>query len=1095
MTDENLKNNSNIRILNKPNESANLPFKLTKHNKSYEERLKNYIEVRNRIFGDENEDCEFSSKIKKARSRFENRKSIRKMVVSSVEAIDSSDPRMFADIYLKDTKVKGLLDSGASVSVLGKDCFSLLKELGVNAQRYRSKVTTAAGRFHKVNGKIKILVKYRGKEHEVTFYLCPSLEQKVYLGIDFWRIFNLAPDLLNVSEIDYEKIAESFRPTDKGNLEQHTLSEKQQKELENVKSAFKTYEKDGLGKTSLETHTIQLIPGAEAFKERHFPVSPKVQELLFNEIDTMLKLGVIEESESPWNSRVTLVCKPGKNRLCLDARKLNNLTVKDAYPIQNIEGILSRIDETIYISSIDLKYAFWQIELEPKSRELTAFTIPGRPHYQYRVMPFGLCNAAQRLCRLMDRVIPQRLRNNVFTYLDDLLIISKDFDSHLVLLKEVADCLAKANLTIGMAKSVFCFKELKYLGFVIGGGKLRTDPGKIEAIENIPIPKTPKQVRSFLGTAGWYRRFIKNFAIISAPLTDTLKKAKQFSMNEKAIEAFNELKKALTTAPVLVHPNFKKPFFVQCDASHYGVGAVLFQKDEEDNDRPIAFFSQKLNSAQQNYTTTEKECLAAVLAVKKFRPYIELMEFTIITDHASLKWLMSFKDLSGRLARWSLLLQTYNFHIEHRKGSENVVPDMLSRAIEEIELLEMETTEFDSPEYKSLIANVEKNKEILPDLKVDNGVLYKKMSFTGDDSGLNWKLWVPENLVSTVIAKYHDTETSSHGGIAKTLHRIRQFYYWPKMVSHVKNYINNCSICKETKATNYEMRPRMGSEVITYRPFQKIYIDFLGKYPRSKNGHAYVFIVLDHFSKFVFIKPMREATAKKVVEFLVQDIFHTFGTPEIIHSDNGKQFLSNEFQQMIKAFKINHMTTAAYAPQSNASERVNRSILAGIRAYLDEDHTKWDAHLSDIESAVRSSFHESIGTSPYFALFGHHMFSSGADYELARKLESLEPEIEILERKDQLQIKRDLIKENIHKAYEKGEKQYNKRSREVSFRPGQEVYVRNFVQSNFSKNFNAKFAPKFKKCRILAKKGNNMYDIETLQGNKIGTFHAKDIKQ
>lgn len=276
-------------------------------------------------------------------------------------------------------------------------------------------------------------------------------------------------------------------------------------------------------------HTIELFDGASPVKDRYYPVSPAVQESIYAEVDEMLKLGVIEESQSPWSSRCTLVRRPGKNRLCLDARKLNDRTIKDACPIQNIEAILSRLDETHFISSVDLKYAFWQIPLEEKSRMYTAFTIPGRPLYQYTVMPFGLCNAAQRLCRLMDKVVPEVLKSNVFVYLDDLLVISSDFENHLSLLKQVAQCFTKAGLTIGLKKSKFCFKELQYLGFIVGGGIIRTDPDKIEAIKQIPIPKSVREIRSFLGTAGWYRRFIKNFSSLTAPLTDLIKKKKAYN--------------------------------------------------------------------------------------------------------------------------------------------------------------------------------------------------------------------------------------------------------------------------------------------------------------------------------------------------------------------------------------------------------------------------------------------------------------------------------------------------------------------------------------------------------------------------------------
>ncbi|GBO99559.1 Retrovirus-related Pol polyprotein from transposon 17.6 [Eumeta japonica] len=652
----------------------------------------------------------------------------------------------------------------------------------------------------------------------------------------------------------------------------------------------------------------------------------------------MIDLNVIEQSESPWSNRTTVVRKPGKNRFCLDARKLNQITIKDAYPLQNIDGILSRIDETYYISSVDLKYAFWQIELEPECRPYTAFTVAGRPLYQFRVMPFGLCNAAQRLCRLMDKVVPQSLKENVFIYLDDLLVISDNFEKHLRILTEVAQCLKKANLTIGLEKSQFCFQELRYLGFIIGGGCLKTDPEKVKAIRDIRVPKTPREVRSFLGTAGWYRRFIKDFASIAAPLTDRLKKAKKFEMTSEAIKSFEKLKQALTSAPVLRHADFSKRFWIQCDACEYGIGAVLYQISNQNEEHPIAFYSQKLNACQRNYSVTEKECLAAVMAVKKFRPYIELMPFTIVTDHASLKWLMTLKDLSGRLARWSLQLQAFDFEIEHRKGSENIVADMLSRSQDEEnvvetinieDLFDFETTEFQSEEYLDLIKHISENKERLPDLKIDDGFVFKRTNFDrSEDATHSWKLWVPASITSALIEKAHNSLTSAHGGTAKTIEKLKRFFYWPRLSVQVKNYISNCETCKESKPSNTNLRPEIGSQVKTDRPFQKLYLDFLGKYPRSKKGNCYIFLVLDHFSKYTLMKAMKEATTSNVIQFLTHEVFHKFGVPEIVHTDNGSQFVAKHFQNFLNTYKITHIRTPVYQPSSNASERVNQSILA-----------------------------------------------------------------------------------------------------------------------------------------------------------------------
>lgn len=1045
-------------------------------------------------------------KILRLRKKRRENKILKKMISEAVLKYASKlDRRPYAVVNIGGKEIRGLLDSGASVSLLGKGCRELVQDLGLNIITYTSNVRTASGQAHRILGKIETKVQYNQKEAIICLYLCPDLEQELYLGVDFWMAFELAPDIIPVEEIGVELQNKINGNTIQNKSSMHVLSSEQQEELTRVIKKFPSFEERGLGCTKLEKHEIKLVEGANPVKDKHYPISPAVQDIVYKEIDNMLKLKVIEESNGPWSNRTTIVRKPGKNRFCLDARKLNALTVKDAYPLQNIDGILSRIDQTHYISSVDLKYAFWQIELEDEAKPYTAFTVPGRPLYQFRVMPFGLCNAAQRLCRLMDKVIPARLKSNVFIYLDDLLIIANDFHTHIKILSEVADCLEKANLTIGLKKSLFCFRELRYLGFIIGNGTLKTDPEKVIAIQKIPLPKSPREVRSFLGTAGWYRRFIKDFASISAALTDTLKKGKRFELTEKAKESFHMLKLALTSAPVLRHPDFTREFYIQCDASEFGIGAVLFQKNRDGDENPIAYYSQKLNSCQKNYSVTEKECLAAVLAVKRFRPYVEMMKFTIITDHASLKWLMSLKDLSGRLARWSLQLQAFDFSVEHRRGSENIVPDALSRmpvdgAIEVEELdpddyLGFETNAFDSEEYKQLIDTISKNQCKLPDLKVEGNKIYRRVSSNEILNETEWKLWIPQDITHVLIEKAHDDISAAHGGIAKTLSRLRTHYYWPKMTSQVKQYINNCQKCKESKPANSVLQPEIGNEVVTERPFQKLYIDFLGKYPRSKKGNAYIFIVVDHFSKFTFLHAMKEATTQNVIQFLVNQIFHTFGVPEIIHSDNGKQFTSKEFGKMIDNYKISHITTAYYSPQSNASERVNQSVLAAIRTYIENDHRDWDLYLSEIERALRTAVHAATGVNPFFALFGYNMYSSGVDYKLAKKLQSLnDHQILDLNKNDRMELMREEIKRNLHQAFETSAKRYNVKARVVRFLPGQEVYRRNHVLSDFKNNINAKFCRKFLKCRVVRPIGNNMYELENLQGKPIGHYHAKDIK-
>lgn len=336
----------------------------------------------------------------------------------------------------------------------------------------------------------------------------------------------------------------------------------------------------------------------------------------------------------------------------------------------------------------------------------------------------------------------------------------------------------------------------------------------------------------------------------------------------------------LTSAPVLVHPNFSKKFYIQCDASDYGIGAVLVQLDEEGLERPIAFMSKKLNAAQRNYSVTERECLAAIEAIERFRCYVELQDFEVITDHSSLVWLMRQQNLSGRLARWALKLQGYNFQISHRKGKNHLVPDALSRMYEgEISsigstypLIDLESTHFEDEDYKTLKERIRVDQEKLPDLKVVDKFVYIRTEHATGDEGqeLNaWKLWVPLTLRKNVLEMAHDSKIASHGGTVKTTDLIRRHLYWPGLVKDVREYIRKCDVCKETKAPNFVIRPPMGKQSISCRPFQKLYIDLLGPYPRSKKGNIGLLIVLDHFSKFHWLCPLRKFTSAKIREFLV----------------------------------------------------------------------------------------------------------------------------------------------------------------------------------------------------------------------------------
>lgn len=360
---------------------------------------------------------------------------------------------------------------------------------------------------------------------------------------------------------------------------------------------------------------------------------------------------------------------------------------------------------------------------------------------------------------------------------------------------------------------------------------------------------------------------------------------------------------------------------------------------------------------------------------------------------------------------------------------------------------------------------------------------------------LAWKLWIPKDMVPEVLWKYHDDPLSAHSGINKTLEKIRRYLFWPNLVNDVKRYINSCEVCKSTKHPNVVMRPPLGDTGATHRFFQRLYVDFIGPYPRSRSGNIGIFIVLDHFSKFVFLKPVKKFTADAITKYLEEDLFHVFGVPESLISDNGTQFKAKKFNDLLDFYKISHVYTAVHSPQANASERVNRSVIAAIKAYIKSDQKDWDEKLSHIACALRSSVHVAVGTSPYFMTFGQHMVTNASTYQLLRKLGVLEDRSMNFNRQDTFDIVRSKAAEVMRKQQEQNEKQYNLRSRQVSYCVGQEVYRRNFSQSNFEKGYNAKLAPTFIKSRVRRKIGNCYYELEDLQGKLVGIYHAKDITQ
>lgn len=355
----------------------------------------------------------------------------------------------------------------------------------------------------------------------------------------------------------------------------------------------------------------------------------------------------------------------------------------------------------------------------------------------------------------------------------------------------------------------------------------------------------------------------------------------------------------------------------------------------------------------------------------------------------------------------------------------------------------------------------------------------------------SWKLWVPPGLTRQLIKHLHDPAQYAHGGFHKTLMRLRKWYFWPTMAKDVKSYTDECEICVSTKALNKTNTPQMGEQLKSERPFQLLYIDFMGPYPRTKGGNCFIFVGLDALTRFSFLIPMKVASSQKVVAFLSRELFRMIGVPEMIFSDNGSQFSSKLFESLMLKYGITHLKSPFYTPQANAAERVNRSVVAVVRAYVNQ-HSDWDENLHLILAALRSGHHRSIGTNPYFAVFGQHMLYHGDDYKLIKRLDKLGgPEVSVLPNQTKMQIVRDFVQENLAKTHDRNKKQYDTRARTIKFKEGDEVWRKNFVQSDAQKGITKKFAKKYIKARIRKVLGNNRYEVEDGKGSYVGIFHSQ----
>ena len=435
---------------------------------------------------------------------------------------------------------------------------------------------------------------------------------------------------------------------------------------------------DAPSRTHLIEHDID-VGGASPIRQRFYRVSLDKRQVLDREVQYMLDHGIAAPSASSWASPCLLVGKPdGTHRFCTDYRKVNRVTKPDSFPLPRMEDCIDQVGSATFVSKFYLLKGYWQVPLSKRAQEISAFITPSGL-YSYSVMSFGLRNAPAMFQRLMNRVVAPL--EGCAVYLDDVVIYSNTWESHLDRIRALFRRLSWAGLTVNLAKCEFARATVTYLGKVVGQGHVRPVRAKVHAIDSYPVPTTKKELMRFLGLVGYYRAFCRNFSSVVAPLTDLLKGKVPFVWSTRCQLAFDRVRSLLCSEPVLAAPRLDQPFQLQVEASQVGAGAVLLQLDEQGIERPVSYFSRKFNTYQLNYSVIEKEALALIWALQHFYVYVGVgVPLVVYTDHNPLTFLHSMQCPNQRLMRWCLFLQDFCLDVRHIKGTDNVVADALSRA-------------------------------------------------------------------------------------------------------------------------------------------------------------------------------------------------------------------------------------------------------------------------------------------------------------------------------------------------------------------------------------------------------------------------------
>lgn len=1003
------------------------------------------------------------------------------------------DDKAMLEVKIGNLQVKALIDTGATWSVMPQALFNQLvdQKSVVKSCQILSDVSTLTASFDRIPllAKAEIHFKIDYLSWTFPFHVAQHLPVDIILGRDFLShslaIVNIAKQeiefpfhqTVTMTLPESEPVAE-LEPKVEGPKFGEILTPNQLVQAQNLIREFPDTITKTLGKTNVLTYHINIEKGHKV-RSRPYQLAPPKNQLLQKHIQQLLDNGVIRESTSEYASPAFLVPKKdGATRLVVNYKALNKGLTLEATPTPNVETAFNHLGQAKYFTLIDLNSAYHQIPLDEESKKYTAFCTPNKL-YEYNYVPFGISNGSMALTELVSRIFGDITYQFLYSFFDDIVIYSNTFEEHLKHLREVLNRLKRAGLTANPSKMTVASDKIQFLGHVVHNGKLTVDPERCRPITDFPRPKNIKQLARFIGMTAFYARFIPNYAQISVPLNLLKKKDQPFIWSEEQEKSFELLKSALSGPPILRMPDFDKQFTVHTDASRFSVAAVLSQ-DFEGTLHPVAYASRSTNDHEKNYSAFELEALGVVFALNKFRVYLEHRKFSLHTDNNALSWLLNHPRQIGKIARWLTLINAFQFEVSHIAGKANTVADCLSRMHEILPantpkdspstqpksegtfslfkipeaFQDIEQHQKDDPEILKILGQIKKG-DIPPNYSVVNNILAHKFP-----NQTKPRLVVPKALIPLLFKYYHRSPTTAHLGIQKTWARIEPHFWTQNLKKDISDLVRSCNECQRSKQAPNTKVGQLASEIAPHS-YYKLFIDFVGPLPRSKQGNTYLLTIIDSFSKYTVFLPARNTNSKTVVNLLEKNLFAFFGFPKFLVTDNVSYFTSREMTDMCLKYGIRQVTTTPYYPCPSHAERANKNIKTAIRIFHSDNHTEWDKNIQFFQIAFNSAQHRSTGLSPAQLFLGREIQQP---LELNWNLDQLiDPNIPPKTHHENWTT----AIRNLRAARQQRAEQYNRDRKEPNFQPGDWVMYREHQQSKAVDNVNHKLLPLWSKPCII----------------------------